>query len=79
MEKVGSVEMWFRGETDCRYCGREKPVVSEKGGQSTQRNVQGEYFLKAIGLEKVGECLEPPALKTGVLKVSRLGWNRAWI
>ena len=53
LKKVGSTEMWFRGEMDHRCCRGEEAVVLEKGERkrSTQGNTKGECFPKAIGLE----------------------------
>lgn len=31
MTKVGGVETWFRGETDCECCRGEGALVAEKG------------------------------------------------
>ena len=53
MKKVGSVEMWFRGEIDPGCYRGEAAVVTEKGEsqRSTQGNTQGECFPLTIGLE----------------------------
>lgn len=54
LRKVGSAELWFGGEMDHECYGKEESMVTEKrkreGG--TQKNVQGEDILKAIGREK---------------------------
>lgn len=47
--KVGSADMWFGGEMDCRCCGGEGAPVMEKGER--EKSAQGntpEYFPKAI-------------------------------
>lgn len=45
MKKVGSVERWFKRETDLKCCVGEREEFAEKG---TERNTQGENLLKAI-------------------------------
>lgn len=36
MKKIGNTEMWFRGEMDHRFCGREGTVVLKKDVKETQ-------------------------------------------
>ena len=63
MKKVKSVELWFRGEMDHRYCRGEGAMVMEKGGEREREREEhrGEYtrrtFPIAIGLENERGCI----------------------
>ena len=53
MKKVGNMEIWFRGETNCGCCRGEGAMVTEKGERerSTQGNAQREHYSKATDLK----------------------------
>jgi len=57
LKKVGSVEMWFRGEMNCGCCGGERAMITKgerERERSTQGITQGKHFPKAIDWGRKG-------------------------